>query len=260
MQADGAGTSGYIGFANFQRALSDPIFRIAVRNTIRYTLIFLFVQLPLALLIAVGINSLKRQFFRQTALTLYFLPLVTSMVASAVVFVYMYHPVFGLINHGLASLGLPTFRYLTDMNQALPSVTAMAIWKSLGFPVIIFLTGLLTIPRELYDAATVDGANSWMQFRRITLPLLRPTITLLILIQGIESLRSFTPVYTMTGRSAERPGGPANSTMVLSLHIFQQAFLFNRFGYASALAIFMFVAIVFFMFVLLRVTKVKWEY
>ena len=135
-------------------------------------MLFLVVQLPLALLIAVGIDSMRRDSARQTVLTLYFLPLVTSTVATAVVFVYLYHPVYGLLNYGLTSLGLPALSYLHDPSQALPAVTGMAIWKSLGFPVIIFLAGLQSIPRELYDAASVDGAGAWSRFRGITLPLL----------------------------------------------------------------------------------------
>jgi len=260
LQTGAAGNSAYVGGANYQEAFSDPIFKTAVVHTFQYAALFLLVQLPLALIIALGINSLRRQFWRQTVLTMYFLPLVTSTVASAVVFVYLYHPIYGLLNYGLTSIGLPGLKYLTDPTQALPAVAFMAIWKSLGFPVIIFLAGLLTIPRELYDAAAVDGANAWSQFRRITLPLLRPTTTLLILIQGIESLRAFTPVFAMTSKSGSKPGGPGNSTMVWSLHIYQQAFQFNRLGYASALAVFLLGVVVVFMVIQFRFTRVKWEY
>jgi multiple sugar transport system permease protein len=260
LQTGAAGQSDFVGADNYKAALSDSIFHTAVLHTVEYTVLFLVVQLPLALLIAAGVDSIRRESTRRTVLTLYFLPLVTSTVATAVVFVYLYHPVYGLLNVGLKSIGLPTLSYLNDPTQALPAVTAMAVWKSLGFPVIIFLAGLQSIPRELYDAAAVDGAGAWSRFRLITLPLLRPTTTLLLVIQGVESLRVFTPIYVMTGTSSSPPGGPANSTLVWSLHIFQQAFQFNRLGYAAALAMLMFVVVAVFMVIQVKVTRVDSEY
>ena len=256
VQTGAAGQSKYVGGANYREALSDSIFHTAVIHTVEYTVMFLAVQLPLALLIALGINSLRRESARQTALTLYFLPLVTSTVAAAVIFVYLYQPVYGLLNYVLTSIGLPGLSYLNSPTQALPAVTAMAVWKSLGFPVIIFLAGLQSIPRELYQAAAVDGAGAWRRFRRITLPLLRPTIMLVLVIQGVESLRVFTPVYVMTGTSGAAPGGPNNSTLVWSLDIYQQAFQFFRFGYAAALAMIMFVVVAVFMVIQVKVTRV----
>jgi multiple sugar transport system permease protein len=260
LQTGAAGQSHFVGGANYEEALSDGVFHTALVHTIEYAVLFLVVQLPLALLVAVGCDALRRESARQTVLTLYFLPLVTSTVATAVVFVYLYHPVYGLLNYGLKAVGLPALAYLHDPTQALPAVTAMAVWKSLGFPVIIFLAGLQSIPRELYDAASVDGAGAWSRFRRITLPLLRPTTTLLLVIQGVESLRVFTPVYVMTGTSSSSPGGPANATIVWSLDIFQQAFQFNRLGYAAALAMCMFIVVAVFMVIQVKVTRAKWEY
>jgi multiple sugar transport system permease protein len=260
LQTGAAGRSKYVGVANYQAAFSDSVFHTAVLHTVEYMVMFIVVQLPLALLIAVGINSLRRQSTRQAVLTMYFLPLVASTAAMAVVFVYLYHPVYGLLNYGLTSVGLPALSYLHDPRQALPAVTAMAVWKTLGFPVIIFLAGLLSIPHELYDAAAVDGAGPWNRFWQITLPLLRPTTTLLLLIQGVESLRVFTPVYVMTATSGSPAGGPNNSTLVWSLDIFQQAFEFNSFGYAAALAMFMFVVVAIVMFIQIKTTRAAWEY
>jgi multiple sugar transport system permease protein len=191
---------------------------------------------------------------------MYFLPLVASTAAMAVVFVYLYHPIYGLLNYVLTSIWLPALSYLHDPKQALPAVAAMSIWKTLGFPVIIFLAGLQSIPRDLYDAAAVDGAGPWNRFWMITLPLLRPTTTLLLLIQGVESLRVFTPIYVMTATSGSPAGGPNNSTLVWSLDIFQQAFEFNSFGYAAALAMFMFVVVALLMFVQIKTTRAAWEY
>lgn len=243
LQNTSGATSTYVGLGNYQAALADDLFRIAVFNTLEYTLLLLCVQIPLALLIAVGIDSLKSRFARDTILTLYFMPLVTSTVASAVVFVFLFHPAYGLFNFVLGSLGLPTLSYLQDPSTALPSVAVMDIWKTLGFPVIILLAGLQTISHDLYDAASVDGAGATARLRRITLPLLRPTLILVLVMQGIETLRMFAPVFAMTSTSGNSPGGPVNSTLVWSLYVFFQAFKFNQFGYAAALAMLMFVVV-----------------
>jgi ABC-type sugar transport system permease subunit len=238
-----AGAGAFVGLANYQAALSDDVFRIAVLNTLEYVVLLLCIQIPLALLIAVGIDSIKNRTARDTILTLYFMPLVTSTVASAVVFVFLFHPAYGLFNFILGSLGLPTLSYLQDPSTALPSVAVMDIWKTLGFPVIILLAGLQTISPELYDAASVDGAGARARLRHVTMPLLRPTLVLVLVMQGIETLRMFAPVYAMTATSGRSPGGPVNSTMVWSLYVFFQAFKFNEFGYAAALAMLMFVLV-----------------
>ncbi|MHB8890422.1 MAG: carbohydrate ABC transporter permease [Candidatus Limnocylindrales bacterium] len=243
LQNTSAGSSTFVGLANYQAALSDDMFRKAVLNTLEYMGLLLCIQIPLALLIAVGIDSIKHQTARDTILTLYFMPLVTSTVASAVVFVFLLHPAYGLFNFVLGSVGLPTLSYLQDPSTALPSVAIMPIWKTLGFPVIILLAGLQTISPELYDAAAVDGAGASARLRHVTLPLLRPTLLLVIVLQGIEALRMFAPVYAMTATGSRSPGGPVNSTMVWSLDVFFQAFKFNEFGYAAALAILMFVIV-----------------
>ncbi len=234
------GTSTFVGLANYQAAFSDELFRRAVINTIEYTLLLLCIQVPLAMLIAIGIDSIKSRRARDTVLTLYFMPLVTSTVASAVVFVFLYHPAYGLFNFILGSLGLPTLSYLQDPATSLPSVAVMNIWKTLGFPVIIFLAGLQTISPEFYDAASVDGAGTWARLRHVTLPLLKPTLILVLVMQGIETLRVFTPVFAMTATGGRSPGGPVNSTLVWSLYVFFEAFKFNAFGYAAALAMLMF--------------------
>lgn len=243
LQTGAAGQSSYVGLANYQTAMTDDVFHTAVLNTIEYTILLLGIQIPLALLIAVGIDSIKSHTARDTVLTLYFMPLVTSTVASAVVFVFLYHPIYGLFNFILGSLDLPTFSYLQDPSTALPSVALMDIWKNLGFPVIIILAGLQTISPELYDAASVDGAGAWGRLRHITLPLLRPTLVLVLVMQAVETLRVFTPVYAMTGTGQRSPGGPINSTLVWSLYIYFQAFKFNQFGYAAALAMLMFLVV-----------------
>lgn len=255
LQTGAIGHSQFVGLANYQEALGDDVFRVAVFNTVEYIILFLCIQVPLALLIATGIDSIHNHVARETILTLYFMPLVTSTVASAVIFVFLYHPAYGLFNFVLQSLGLPALSYLQDPTTALPSVVLMDMWKTLGFPVIILLAGLQTIARELYDAASVDGAGSWARFRFVTLPLLRPSLVLVLVMQGVETLRVFTPVYAMTGSGQRPPGGPINSTMVWSLYVYFQAFVFNNFGYAAALAILMFLAVAVLSTVQLRIVR-----
>ncbi len=254
------GQSKYVGLDNYRAALSDSTFHTAVLHTIEYTVLLVVVQLSLALLIAIGINSLRRQWWRQTVLTLYFLPLVASTAAMSLVFVYIYDPIDGVLNYGLTALGLPAYGYLHSPTQALYAVVAMSLWKGLGFPVIIYLAALLAIPRELIEAAAVDGARAWHRFWQLTLPLLRPTTTLLVVILGVESLQVFTPVYVMTGTAAAPPGGPDNSTTVWSLQIFEEAFELNKLGYGSALAILMFIVVGAVMVIQIKKFRSGWKY
>lgn len=255
-----AGGQAFIGLANYREALfQDELFRVAIKNTVHYVVLFISIQLPLALGIALWIESLKRESFRQAALTAYFLPLITSMTATSVIFVFLYNPVNGLINHFLRILGLATFSFLKNPDTALNSVIIMNIWKSLGFPVVIFYAGLQTIPKEYYDAASIDGANLWQRFRYITWPLLKPTTALLVIVQMVETMKVFTPVYIMTGTGSQQPGGPLNSTLVWSLHIFNQAFRFNRLGYGAALSMIMFAFVFILLIFQLRLSRVQWE-
>lgn len=254
------GRSKYVGLGNYREALSDGTFHMAVLHTVEYTVILVIVQLSLALLIAVGINSLGRQWIRQTVLTLYFLPLVASTAAMALVFVYIYDPIYGVLNYGLTAVGLPAQGYLHSPTQALYAVVAMSLWKGLGFPVIIYLAALLAIPRELIEATTIDGAGAWHRFWRLTIPLLRPTTILLVVIQGVESLQVFTPVYVMTGTAGSPPGGPNNSTTVWSLQIFEEAFELNKLGYGAALAVLMFIIVGTVMLFQIKKIRSGWKY
>ena len=248
------------GFGNYQKLLTDPVFQTAVINTVHYTVMFVGIQLPLALAIAIGINSIRHRRARESALTVYFMPLVTSTAATAVVFTFLYNPTFGLLDQIFRYLGLPNLPFLTSPDSALNSVIFMDIWKTLGFPVLIFYAGLQTIPREYYDAVAVDGAGLWATFRHITFPLLMPTTTLLVTVQIIETLRVFTPIYVMTSTAANPAGGPLNSTEVWTVYIFQQAFDYNRQSYAAAIAIVLFLFVIVFLALQLRLTRMRWEY
>lgn len=259
-QALSAGKQAFIGLENFRQALfNDELLRKAIFNTIHYVVLFISIQLPLALIISLWINSIKKEGYRQLALTAYFLPLITSITATSVLFVFLYNPVNGLFNYVLRSLGLATYSFLKSPDTALNSVVIMNIWKSLGFPIVIFYAGLQTIPKEYYDAASIDGANIWQRFRYITWPLLKPTTALLIIIDMLETMKVFTPIYIMTGTGSNQPGGPINSTLVWSLQIYNMAFRYNRLGYGAALSLLLFGLVFVLLAVQLRLSRTKWE-
>jgi multiple sugar transport system permease protein len=162
--------------------------------------------------------------------TIFFLPVVSSWVAVSVVWATLLDPSVGVLNWLLGLVGLPRIDWLGDPNWAMPAIVIITIWKTLGFTMVIWLAGLQAIPRELYDASKVDGANFWQSFRYVTLPLLAPTTAFLLITGVITSFQVFTPVYVLT------KGGPLDSTDVVVYRIFDRAFAELKMGYASALA------------------------
>lgn len=229
----------WIGLENYQRVLSDSVFGHALRNT----LVFAAVRVPsitvLSLGVALLLHGIKRakSFFRM----LYFIPFVTSGVAIAWVFKFLYLPNLGLFTQLFDALGVPRIFFLGDPRTALLSIIAVTIWASLGYYAIIFLAGLEDIPETFYEAAKVDGASAWQRFRLITLPLLNRTIVLVVILCMISSLQNFTFVRMM---SKDGFGGPLNSTITMSLLIYKEAFFSLQMGRASAIAV-IFFAIVF---------------
>jgi multiple sugar transport system permease protein len=206
------------------------------------------------------INSLPRfvAFFR----VIYFLPVVTSVVAISVMWQWLYQGRFGLINQVLRlvlvdTLGLqvnPSIQWLTSKELAMPSVIAMSIWQGVGFTMVIFLAGLTSIPAVYYEAAKIDGAGNWKRFLHITIPLLRPTMIFVLITGVIGSMQVFTPMYIMT------EGGPVNSTKTMVFHLFDKAFSTYRFGYASSLAVILFIIILGFTLVQFRFLRTRWQY
>lgn len=232
----------FIGFRNYTRLMEDDLFRTAVVNSFEYALYYLPASILLALGLALAINASGRLtgFFR----TVYFLPVVTSVVATALIFNYLYQPRFGLINQLLSMAGLGQLSFLRSPYTALPSVAAYAVWKNLGFNMVLFMAGLSSIPRIYYDAAQVDGANRWQCFVRITLPLLRPTIVFVVITGIIETLQVFRPIYVMTATTGnDMPGGPLNSTTVIALYQWQTAFNVGDLGYGAAMGIVLFLIV-----------------
>lgn len=217
----------FVGLQNFLGILQNPLFWNALKNTFLFTL-QVPVSMALALFVAVLLNQKipGRNVFR----TLFFLPTVSSFVAVAMVWQWMYHPEFGLANYLLGKLRLGPFPWLTDPRTALPSIMVMTIWMSIGYQMVIFLAGLQGIPQEYFEAAMIDGASAWQRFRHITLPLLKPTTFFVLVTSMIGSFQVFTSVYVMT------QGGPARSTDVLVYHIYQSAWEYLKMGEASAMS------------------------
>jgi ABC-type sugar transport system permease subunit len=227
----------FIGLQNFRLVTEHFLFPIATTKTLIYALELWLFCFPLALLTSVALVSIKRgrnfyQFF-------IFVPVVVSLVAMTLLFKQILDPDTGLVNAGLRALHLPEGKFLTDEKSALTTVAAIDAWKILGTYMVLLTAGLLNIPQEYYDAAYVDGANSWQVFWRVTMPLLSPVLMLVItmlLIQGLQ-------VYVSAALLPKNPGGPGYATTVLSIWLYTEAFTNWRFGFASAIAIWLFLIV-----------------
>lgn len=218
----------FVGLDNFARLLQDPEFWTALRHTLSFLLGYIPLVMVLGLLVAVGVNARVRSsgFYR----AVYFLPVVTAWVAVALVWKWLLNPQFGLVNQFLGLLGLQGPAWLFDPQWAMPAVILTSAWKDVGFVMAILLAGLQGIPREYYEAASIDGASSQRQLLHITLPLLAPAIFFALSISLINSFQVFDQVYVMTG------GGPAGATTVLVERIVKNAFSYNQMGYAAAMS------------------------
>lgn len=225
-----------VGFANYAKLVDDPLFLRAAGNTALIVLMGLPLTVGLGLAVAIGLNSgLVR--FRALFRVGYYLPVVTSIVAIAVVWRFLLQPDSGLVNSLLRLVGVDGPNWLASTTLSLPTVVAMIVWRQLGFQMVIFLSGLQAIPRELYEAARVDGASTWAQVRHVTLPSLRPTLLFASITGMISLLFVFEEPFVMTR------GGPLDSTTTVSFQIFNQ-FGFGNYGYASAMSYALFVAVV----------------
>ncbi len=226
----------WVGLSNFSRLIQDKLFFKAILNT----LVFLVVHIPLQLVIALGLAELLNQklklrgFFRAS----YFMPVVVSGVVITILWDQLYAQDAGVLNLLLAKIGLPRVPWLTSPDWAMPSIAIMATWKNVGLYIVLFLVGLQTVPKHLYEAADIEGASHWYKFSRITVPMINPTIFLVGILSTIGGFSLFIEPYIMTG------GGPMNSTLSAVLYIYNQGFSFYHMGYAATLAFF-FAAIVF---------------
>ncbi|MFQ5674980.1 MAG: carbohydrate ABC transporter permease [bacterium] len=233
----------WVGLDNFFRLLHDRLFFRSILNTLTFLLIHIPLQIIVALFLAEILNQkIKfRGFFRAT----YFLPVVVSGVVITILWDQLYAQDTGVINMLLAKIGLPKIRWLTSPELAMPSIAIMATWKNVGMYIVLFLVGLQGVPKYLYEAAELEGASHWYRFTRITLPMINPTIFLVVILSTINGFALFIEPYIMTG------GGPMNSTLSAVLYIYNQGFYFYHMGYAATLG-FCFAAIVLLVVVLQR--------
>jgi multiple sugar transport system permease protein len=250
----------FVGFDNYTQLITDDaIFHRAVGNTLYFTVMSVVPTLAFALFVALMLNGVRlrgRGVFR----TIYFVPVVTSLVAVGYVWKALLEPSFGLVNTVLGWFGIPGPGWLANPDWALNGIVLMSVWRDLGFYMVIFLAGLQAIPREIFEAATVDGANRWQRFRRITLPLLNPSIVLAAVIGVISGLQLFTQVYVMTGSPSALPGGPLNSTRSAVLFVVQQVFGSLEVGYGSAAAFLLFALIIVVTAVQFKLIQRRFEY
>jgi multiple sugar transport system permease protein len=219
----------FVGFRNFSRLAQDDRIGVALKNTVEYVLTVVPSQTILALLLAVTLNAgVKGQ---RTWRILYFLPTLTSSAVLTLIFMWMYNAD-GLLNHVLAGLGLPTYNWLGDPAVALKGIMLMNVWSTAPFFMVIYLAALQDIPRSLYEAAVLDGANSWQQFRYITLPQLKPVTFFVVATSTIGTFQLFDQSYIFSGGS----GGPNNATLTIVLLIYQAVFRDLQLGYGAAIA------------------------
>jgi multiple sugar transport system permease protein len=218
----------FVGLENYAFMLGDTRWWNAVKNTLVYTFLSVPLGMALSLLVAVVMNQKIPGVYAFRAT--FFLPVVTSWVAVSVVWLWILDGRLGLLNYALSLVGLEGPDWLADPRTALLALVLISVWKGLGFQMVIWLAGLQSIPKELYEAAIVDGANRVQQFRFVTLPMLAPTTFFLLITGVIGSFQVFTPVFVLT------KGGPLGSTDVAVYRIYERAFVNFDFGYASALA------------------------
>lgn len=227
------GGATWSGLGNFRQMLHDASFWTALRNTVYYTVF----HIPLTVAAALGLALLLNRKLKAVAFfrTVAFFPYITSIVAVAQVWNLLFSPGYGPVNEFLRAVGVAhPPGWTTSADWSMPAVIVVGTWREMGYYMLLFLAGLQTIPGQLHEAATVDGANAWQRFRAVTLPGLRPTTFLVTVLLTIGSFKIFDLILVMTN------GGPGQSTLVLSQYIYQKGFVENQFGYASAVSVVLF--------------------
>ena len=259
------GRNPFIGLENFIAMFADTqaaqLFRISVRNTLTFAFLVLVVNLAVTLPLAVlveNVHARVKGFFR----AVYFLPTISSAVAVAIMWGYVFHPQQGLLNNFIKLIGLtPPKAWLTDPSAAffgvplaMIAVIIAYVWMDFGYNLVIFIAALQGIPHEIRDAAHIDGATGWQEFRRITVPLLRPTLLLVCTLTMISSFQVFVIFQVMTG------GGPQDQTRSLTMEIYENAFRYQAMGWAASMSLVLFAMVLIVTLVQFRVLRTDWEY
>ena len=223
----------FVGLRNYAALLKTPLFWKALKNTFYFVLVGGPLSVGVSLVAALAVASRLTR-FKALFRTVFFAPVVTTLVAVAVVWRYLYHTRYGFVNALLDSMGLAPVDWLGDPKWAMPAIILLAVWKNFGYNMVLFLAGIQSIPEQLYEAARIDGAGTWQQFRRITLPMLGPTFLFVIVITMIGYFQLFAEPYVMTR------GGPVQSTVSVVYFMFEEGFKWWNMGTASAVAFVLF--------------------
>ena len=240
------GAKEFVGLGRYEKVLTDSTFWSAVGNTVQLLLFSVPATVVLALAVALGLNQIASLKWRNVWASMYFLPFATSLVAAALVWQWIYEPVYGFLNYALSFVGIPPQKWLQSLVEVKPAIAAVSVWVRIGFDTMIFLAALQAIPQEYYEAADIDGANAWQRLRYITLPMLNAQIIMVVILELIFNFKAFDQVYATT------QGGPAGASQTIIMLLYDTAFKLFRFGDASVMAVFVFVA-------LMVVTLVQWR-
>lgn len=232
------GTFNFLGLDNYKEAFTSTLMWKSLLNSIYFTVVVVFFRTILGLVFAILVNEVTK--FKSFYRTVYYLPVVTSMVAVSLVWKIMYNPAFGIINQMLNAIGLPSLKWLQDSVQAMPAVMLMTIWKDMGYAMVLFLAGLQGIPKQCTEAALIDGSSKIQTYWYITLPLLKNTTFFVVITSVISYLQTFTQIFMLT------EGGPGDATYTSVYLLYYEAFTKYRFGYASSISFILFVVILVF--------------
>ena len=223
----------FVGLKNYLQLFDDPLFYTALQNTFYFVIIAGPLSIAVSLGAALLLNN-KLVKYKAIFRLSYFIPVVTTLVAVAIVWRFIYHPKFGIINYILSLLGISPVDWLGEPSTAMPAIILMSVWKSFGYNMIIFIAGLQNISEDLYEAASIEGASSWRKFKSITLPMLAPTTVFISIITMIGFFQIFAEPYVMT------QGGPLNSTLSIVQFMYQEGFRWWNMGYSASIAFVLF--------------------
>ena len=252
---DGVSTPHYVGFRNYVKLFNDPVFYISLQNNVKWIISFITVPVVAGLALAITLNRAipGEKFFKAS----FYAPMVLALVVCGLIWSWMYHPAGGLINSTLRALGLKSLAkgWLSDRRLVLWAIILVAIWRQVGYVMVLYLAGLQSIDPQLIDASKVDGCNAWHTFSKVVFPLLGPVTVIVVVISIIDSLRAFDLVSVMTR------GGPYNSSSVLANFMYIEAFNNYKMGYGAAIAVILFlITAVFIGIYLYRVLQTEMEY
>ena len=240
----------FVGLRNYSRVLADPEFWNALKNTMIYVLLGGTLSVSVSLAVALLVNA-QRARFKGLFRVVFFTPVVTTLVAVAIVWRYLYHPRYGLVDAALAKIGIAPIDWLGDPQWAIFGIVVLSVWKNFGYNMLILVAGLQSIPEEPYEAAEIDGASGWERFRLITLPALGPTLLFVCIMTMLGQFQVFAEPYVMT------QGGPLRSTASVVLLMYEQGFRWWRLGLATAIAFLLFAIMLVGTLVQLRVQKMQ---